>query len=500
MKEKKILNREEKEWIEQLKVSKNGKISKMSRTNAPKNSSKIIGVMFFIVGIFITMMVYMGYFVATNEQEMINNSYNHRQELILAKNYRGAIYSADGYILAQTGLNSNGEEVRHYPYDNMFSHVVGFSTRGRTGIEDFANYYLINSDISLKDKIENTTAGKKNPGNNAFTTLSYDIQQAAYQAMGIYEGAVIVTEVSTGKILAMVSKPDYNPNTVVEMWDKWVEDEESSVLLNRVTTGLYPPGSTFKIMSTLEYIKENKDNYQKYSYTCRGSYKKDGMTIHCYHNSVHNTVNLTKSFAKSCNTSFVNLAMGLDRAAFSETLDKLLYGKNLNLDFLTAVSQTPINEQMSDKEMLQASIGQGTVQITPIHLNMITSAIANKGVLMRPYLVDRIESATGSVVHTYKAKEYGRLMSEEESDALRVLMKEVVENGTANRIKGYGYTVAGKTGSAEYNSLGDSHAWFTGFAPAENPEIAITVIIESAGAGGDYAVPIARRVLDAYFK
>lgn len=468
--------------------------------NSSANNGKIIGVMLFVVGIFASMMVYLGYFVATNEQEMINNSYNHRQELILAKNYRGTIYSADGQILAQTALNSKGEEVRHYPYENMFSHVVGFSTHGRTGIEDFANYYLINSDISLIEKVENTTAGRKNPGNNAYSTLNYDIQQAAYQAMGLYEGAVIVTEVSTGKILAMVSKPDFNPNTVVEMWDKWVEEEESSVLLNRVTTGLYPPGSTFKIFSTLEYIKENKDDYQNYAYTCRGSYKKGDMTIHCYHNSVHNRVNLTKSFAKSCNTSFVNLAMGLDRDAFSDTLDKLLFGKNLELDFLTAVSKNPINTQMSDEEMLQAAIGQGTVQITPIHLNMITSAIANDGVLMKPYLVDRIESADGDLVHTYKAKEYERLMSEEESDALKVLMKEVVENGTANRMKGYGYTVAGKTGSAEYNSKGDSHAWFTGFAPAEEPEIAITVIIESAGAGGDYAVPIARRVLDAYFK
>lgn len=471
-----------------------------SQNKLSGNNSKIMGVTLVMVATFAAMMIYLGHFVATNEQKMINNSYNHRQEIILAKNYRGNIYSSDGYVLAQTGLNSKGEEVRNYPYENVFSHVVGFSTHGRTGIEDFANYYLINSDISLIEKVENTTAGRKNPGNNVYSTLNYDIQQAAYQAMGIYEGAVIVTEVSTGKILAMVSKPDFNPNTVVEMWDKWVEDEESSVLLNRVTTGLYPPGSTFKIFSTLEYLKENNGNYQNYSYVCNGSYRKNGEVIHCYHNSVHNRVNLTKSFAKSCNSSFVNLAMGLDRDEFSKTLDKLLFGKSLDLDFLTAVSKTPISANVSDEEMIQASIGQGTVQITPIHLNMITSAIANNGVLMKPYLVDRIESATGSVVHTYKAKEYGRLMTADESSALRVMMKEVVENGTANRMKGYGYTVAGKTGSAEYNSNGDSHAWFTGFAPAEEPEIAITVIIESAGSGGDYAVPIARRVLDAYFK
>lgn len=468
----------------------------------PKNydsKREITAIMLIVVCIFIAMIGYLGYFVATNEQEMINNSYNKRQELILAKNYRGSIYSSDGVILAQTAKNSDGKEIRNYPYENMFSHVVGFSTHGRTGIEDFANYYLINSDITLMEKVENTSAGVKNPGNNVYSNLNFKIQQAAYNAMGIYDGAVIVTEVSTGKILAMVSKPDFNPNTVAEMWDEYVMDTESSVLLNRVTTGLYPPGSTFKIFSTLEYIKENKDNYDKYAYNCRGSYKQGKEVIHCYHNSVHNRVDLTKSFAKSCNSSFVNIAMQLNRDDFSKTLKNLLFDKELNLDFVTAASHTPVDKNVTDGEMMQASIGQGSVQITPIHLNMITSAIANGGVLMSPYLVDKVESASGHKVKEFKPKEYARLMSEEESDILCSMMKEVVEHGTATRMKGYGYSVAGKTGSAEYNSLGDSHAWFTGFAPADDPRIAITVIIESAGAGGDYAVPIARRVLDAYF-
>lgn len=464
------------------------------------NNGKIIGVMLTVVFTFVAMIVYLGIFVANNEQKMINNSYNKRQEILLAKNYRGSIYSADGYVLAQTALNTEGKEIRHYPYENMFSHVVGFSTQGRTGIEDFCNYYLINSNISLSQKVENTTAGRKNPGNNVITNLRMDMQEAAYNAMGIYEGAIIVTEVSTGKVLTMVSKPDFDPNEIADIWDDLVEDGESSVLLNRATTGLYPPGSTFKIITALEYIRENIDTYDKYNYQCNGSYKVDKNKIHCYHNSVHNRVDLTKSFAKSCNSSFANIGMKLNRNEFSNTLNKLLFNQSLDLDFTTAMSTTPISEDMDDYEMLQASIGQGKVQMTPMHLNMITAAIANDGVLMRPYLVDRIETASGVEYHTYKSKEFGRLMTSDESATLRELMTSVVEEGTATRLKGYGYTAAGKTGSAEYNSQGDSHAWFTGFAPADNPEIAITVIIESAGVGGDYAVPIARRVLDAYFK
>lgn len=464
------------------------------------NAREILSVMIFFVVVFLSMMVYLGHFVATNEQELINNSYNSRQELLLSQNYRGTIYSADGQALAETIFDSAGNEYRDYPYDNLFSHVVGFSTNGRTGVEAFSNYYLINSNISMADKVANTTAGVKNPGNNVYTSLDVDIQEAAYKALGVYDGAVVVTEVSTGRVLAMVSKPDFDPNQIVEMWDSLQEDTESSVLLNRATQGLYPPGSTFKIITALEYIRENPDTYNKYSYVCNGSYKNGNDKIKCYHGSVHNRVDLTKSFAKSCNSSFANIGMSLDKEEFKDTLDSLLFHQDLPWNFLHAQSSTPVSTDLSDSEMLQVSIGQGKVQMTPLHLNLITAAIANDGVLMRPYVVDRIEDANGNMVRSYKPTEYGALMTEEESAILQELMVEVVESGTGTRIQGYGYTVAGKTGSAEYNSnTDDSHAWFTGFAPVENPEIAVTVIIEGAGSGGDYAVPMARRVFDAYF-
>ena len=247
------------------------KKNKETKTLVKDNSGEIIGVMVFFVAVFLAMIIYLSYFVATNEQEMINNSYNSRQEILLAKNYRGSIYSADGAVLAETVFTTDGQELRNYPYKNLFSHVVGYSTKGRIGVEEFSNYYLINSDIPLTDKVANTTAGLKNPGNNVHTTLNLKMQQAAYNAMGIYKGAVIVTEVSTGKILVMLSKPDFDPNEIVEIWDELLEDKESSVLMNRATIGLYPPGSTFKMITSLEYIKENPDTYADYSYQCNGT-------------------------------------------------------------------------------------------------------------------------------------------------------------------------------------------------------------------------------------
>ena len=451
--------------------------------------------------LFIGMIIFLCHFVATNEQKMINNSYNSRQEILLTKNFRGSIFSNDGTILAETVLDESGKETRVYPSKNLFAHIVGYSTNGRMGIEALSNYYLINSDISITEKVSNATAGKKNPGNNVYTTLDMKLQETASKALSTYKGAIIVTEVSTGKILALVSKPDFDPNDIASMWDSLVTDTESTVLLNRVTQGLYPPGSTFKIVTALEYIRENPDTWQDYNFQCNGYYKSGTNRINCYHGSVHNKVSFAKSFAKSCNSSFANMGMTLDLTDFKKTLEDLLFGKELPISLVHAKSSTAIDSDTDDAQLIQTSIGQGKTLITPLHLNMITQAIANNGILMEPYVIDHIESADGKVLKTYNSKEYGPLITAEESTVLRDLMIEVVESGTASRLKSYGHTAGGKTGSAEYNTnKSDSHAWFTGFAPAEDPEIAFTIIIEGAGSGGDYAVPMIRRILDTYFE
>lgn len=448
------------------------------------------------------MIVYLCHFVATNEQEMINNSYNSRQEILLTKNYRGQILSNNGTVLAKTEVDAYGNEKRVYPFENLFSHIVGYSTNGRMGVEALTNYYLINSDISITEKVSNATAGKKNPGNNVFTTLDLELHETAAKALNTYKGAIIVTEVKTGKILALVSKPDFNPNDIDVMWDTLINDNESTVLLNRVTQGLYPPGSTFKIITALEYIRENPTTWRDYVFQCNGYYKNGNNRINCYHGSVHNKVSFVKSFAKSCNSSFANIGMTLDLESFEKTLDDLLFGQALPIDLTHAKSSTAIGQDdIDDAQVIQTSIGQGKTLITPLHLNMITSAIANDGTVMKPYVIDRIMSADGKLLKTYHSNSYKSLMTAEESDILQELMIEVVESGTASRLKSYGYTAGGKTGSAEYNSnKSDSHAWFTGFAPAEDPEIAFTIIIEGAGSGGDYAVPMIRRILDTYFE
>ncbi len=479
---------------------KTKKTSKCGEKNKEKTNRDIVFTGVFFSLIFLAMMGYYIHFVTTEGHEMINNSYNSRQKLLTEKNYRGTIYSSDLEVLAETLVLEEGEEVRNYPYEKLFSHVIGFSTKGKTGIEALANPYLINSNLDLSLKIENEVAGVKNQGDSVYTSLRTDLQQIASKSLGVSKGAVIVSNVKTGEILAMVSKPDFNPNTIVNDWDGYVEDKESSVLLNRATQGIYPPGSTFKIVTSLAYLREHNGEYENYTYNCTGSFRYGDSKISCYHGTVHNSVDFVSSFAKSCNCSYANMGIGLDRTIYQNTITDLGFNQSLPLDLNYSQSKLTVDDTVSGEDMIQISFGQGSVQMTPMHLHLITNAIANGGAYMKPMFLNKVEAADGTLVKEFKPQRYKELMTKQEADTLTQLMQAVVEQGTAKKLKGLEYTAAGKTGSAEYNKVKeDSHAWFTGFAPVEDPEISVTIIVERIGSGGDYAVPIAKRIFDAYF-
>lgn len=453
-----------------------------------------------MVCLFAGMTVYLMDYVMSNQETLFNNSYNSRQKVLAQENTRGTIYAGSGEVLAKTETDENGNGIRTYPYGKMFAHVVGYTGKGKTGIEEMENYRLINSDISEKEKLDNELSGRKNPGNDVFTTLDVPLQEAADAALGLYRGAVVVTEVKTGRVLAMVSKPDYDPNSIAEEWTRLNEDTDKAALLNRATQGLYPPGSTFKIVTALAYIRQFPDTWEDYSFNCTGAYSHGQSRISCYHGSVHGQVDMTTSFAKSCNASFANIGMSLDRQKFGETIDGLLFNQELPIPLAYKRTSVALDGNSTDDEVIQTSIGQGKTQITPMQLNMITAAIANGGELMNPVFVDKVQNANGKVLEKNSPSVYKRLMSKTEAEAMSTLMEDVVQEGTGRKLKDRSYTAAGKTGSAEFSTnKEESHAWFTGFAPVEDPEIAVTVIVERAGSGSDYAVPLARRVFDAWF-
>ncbi len=469
---------------------------KKSKPN-PKANREILRLAYLVAGVFLAMCLYMGYFLLFQSEEIINNPYNARLNLFEERVIRGSILSSDGTVLARTAVSEDGTETREYPAGRLFAHVVGYSTMGKTGIESLANYYLISSHANLLEQTVNELMEQKNYGDNVVTTLDHSLQATASNAMGDRRGAVVAMEPKTGKILAMVSKPAYDPNTIAADWDSLVTgDSSEALLLNRATQGLYPPGSTFKIITALEYMREHPGNYKDYQFDCRGIYEFESYKIQCYHKTAHGTQNFTQAFANSCNGAFANLGQEEDLGGLRGLAEQLLFNKDQPLPLPYSRSSYTMEPGASDWEILQTSIGQGSTLMTPMHNLMVTAAIANDGVLMKPELLDHVENAGGQKVKNFEPEMYGNLMNANEAAALEELMCQVVETGTGSALRGAPYTSAGKTGSAEFETGRETHAWFVGYAPVEDPQIAVCVIVEEGGSGGQAAAPIARAMFD----
>lgn len=471
-----------------------------SKRRKRRENREIAVILYIFLAAFLGMIIYLIMFVYKDGNTVINSSYNKRLNILSNHVYRGQILANDGSVLAYTDFSDDGTEKRVYPYANLFCHSVGYSSYGGLGIESMYAYNLLTSNDILSSRIKNDFSGNKNWGDNITTTLDPMITYAAYTSLGDRKGAVVVSEVKTGKILAIVSRPDFDPNTIETTWEYYNNDTESGTLLNRATQGLYPPGSTFKIVTALEYIRENS-NVDDYTYNCKGSFSLEGMVINCYHGQNHGEVSFTSSFAKSCNSSFANITSGLNKTKFRNTCEGLLFNSSIPSPYSYKQSYVDISSKSKMEDLLQTGIGQGKTQITPYHMNLITCAIANNGVLMTPYVMDKIISYDGKTIDENFPKVYEKLLTVQESEKLTTLMEEVVLDGTAKKLRGIEkYTAAGKTGSAEFSTdKSQSHAWFTGFAPVDNPEIAVTVVVEGGGSGGETAVPIAKDVFDIYF-
>lgn len=471
---------------------------KPEKKNKPKSKWEFSVVKYIFVLLFLALIGHYVNFQLNESEEFINNDYNSREDLFEKRVTRGEIHSADGKVLAKTVTDASGEK-RVYPYDNLFSHVVGYSVNGKSGIEKIANFNLLRSHVSMDEKVQTELGEVKYAGDNVVTTLNYELQQVAYDALSFYEGAVVVMEPSTGKILAMVSKPDYNPNNVEEEWEYLIaEDNTSTVLLNRATQGLYPPGSTFKIVTALAYVQEYGTEY---SFSCNGKLTVADSVMHCIYNKAHGNVDLKSAFCHSCNTAFADIGLSLNKTKFRKLCETLLFNNELPTKLAYSKSSFQLTEESSVAEVMQAAIGQGTTLTTPFHMALITSAIANDGVLMTPYVIDHIENHAGKLVTQYPATKYKQLIPTEDAQILQKYMRGVVVEGNAKTLKSDKYEVSGKTGSAEFSSTAENcHSWFVGYAGnGEKKDIAVAVLVEEGGVGSAAAVPIAKKIFDSYF-
>ena len=311
------------------------------------------------------MAAYLGWFIQFKSENVIGSSYNARLDQFSDRIIRGSILSSDKTVLAETRVASDKTETRYYPFDYLFVHSVGYSgLNGKTGIESLANFYLLSSHVNLVEKVINELRGEKNLGDNVVTTLDLDLQKTASDALGNNRGAVIAMEPDTGKILCMVSQPNFNANQVDEKWQELIApDNTKAQLVNRATQGLYAPGSTFKILTALEYIRENPSTWQDFSFNCSGAYHTGEYTIKCYHSESHGQQNLIQAFANSCNGAFAEIGLQLNPDSFHALAEQFLF--NMPLPYALPYNQSSFTMTggADEWEKLQTSIGQGKMCI-----------------------------------------------------------------------------------------------------------------------------------------
>jgi len=470
----------------------------------------IVKVFIFFTVLFCAMIVFLVFFLTNDAQKVINNSYNRRSETLAKTVTRGSILDRNGTVLAYSSAGENGTDTRIYPYGNAFAHVVGFDSNGRSGLEASYNYYLLTSHAGIFEKIANEFRSEKNAGDSLQTTLDAGLQEYISDLLGNNDGAVICMDPATGEILAMVSKPDFDPNDITEIWDDLVAvddsstyaSDSSSVLINRVTQGLYTPGSTFKIFTLYEYFLEHPEMIDRYQYNCKGQISVGDTTISCLDGEAHGEENLVSAFANSCNCVFGTIGLDLDLARFRQTNERLLFGAELPIDIPSVASVYKLTDKGSDYDIMATAIGQGDTQMTPLHLAMVTSAIANHGICMKPHLASCMINSQGNTVRSFPAEEYVRLFSETEADYLTKCMRAVVTDGTGHAVYPGNFQAYGKTGTAqkEGGSYGEyDHSWFTGWAENDGQKLAVCVILENMDSANTRAVYVTESIFNYYF-
>ncbi|WP_302627011.1 penicillin-binding protein 2 [uncultured Eubacterium sp.] len=452
--------------------------------------------------IFIFMIGYYAYFIIVDSPKVLSNSSNKRIDSKSSSVIRGTIYSKNGKKLAYTDTKGTdrdlSDDTREYPYGKTFAHAVGITTHGKYGLEKMCNFDLLSSENNALSKIINDFTNTTEMGCDVHTTLSVGIQKSAYNVLDGYKGAVFVMNPDTGEIYAMASRPSYDPMTIDDIWDELVNDPKDSRLVNRATQGKYIPGSVFKIVTTLEYMRENK-NYNNFKYYCDGSAKFGGFTIKCFDGNSHHNEDLKDAFAYSCNSAFSTIGDKLKVLKYKNTAEQLMFNEALPLDMDYNQSVFPLTKSSTQFDITQTSIGQGKTTVSPAHMAMIASAIANNGVLMKPYIIDYIENSSGNVVKLTKQQEYKRLMKKSEAEQLKEYMHAVCEYGTGRVFSGANYQVYGKTGTAEVDKNDNVNSWFVGYAKKGKKKLAIAVVIENMHEGSTSATNCAKEVLDSYF-
>lgn len=467
-------------------------------------NKKIVHVLIALSVLFLALAVYLTWFEVFLSPRYVASSYNRRQQIAEDKVLRGSILDRNGLVLARSVMKKDRQE-RTYPYGKLYSQVIGYNSRiyGRSLLELSYNSYLLGlDDYSRVLNVFGDSGKEMKSGCNLYTTLDHDIQKLGDKLLNGRKGAIAAMDPKTGEVIALVSKPDFNPDekSLDSNWKSMTESEDSP-FLPRATMGLYAPGSTYKVAIAALAVENGLEDLR---FDDKGTVLIDGRTFSNYNKKAYGSIDISKGLAVSSNVVYSQLGVKLGESRLADMAERL--GMNRNIPFDLPVSQSTFRyRSMGETDMAAAAIGQGKLMVTPLHMAMIASSIANKGVMMEPRLVSRVSASNGYNVKVSKPSELYRVMKADTAEKVKQMMQIAVEDGTGTKAAIKGVHVAGKTGTAE-NELSarqknKEHAWFIGFAPAEDPVIAVAVVLEYGGnSGGSVAAPIAGKIMAEYLK
>jgi len=350
------------------------------------------------------------------------------------------------------------------------------------------------------------------PGSDLYLTIDYSFQQFAESLMVDKRGSIVALDPRSGKVLTFVSKPDYDPRLLSgkiteEVWSK-LQGDTAHPLYSRGIQSVYPPGSTYKIVAAIAALQEGiiTPNWTAY---CPGYFKLGRKTIRCWNAKGHGNIKLREAIINSCNVFFYQLGLKIGIDAWAKYSKLFLFGDLTGIDLPNeSRGLVPTYDYYIKKygpngwtrgNLANLAIGQGELLTTPLQMAQLAMFIANRGVVHRPHIADYLyDKNTNKRLPFPNETNYIQGISDDVYELIREAMRQVVAKGTGWRASVPGIEVAGKTGTAQ-NPHGDHHAWFIGFAPYEDPVIALAVIVEKGGGGGAVAAPIASKCMEKFF-
>lgn len=504
-----------------------------------KKNARMILLVF--LALFVVLAGYFVYALNTYGNRWLTNPYNVRLQNQKSAVIPGEILDRNRTVLA--GVDEEG--VREYPADRSvrkaLSHVIG-DNYGQTGsgAESFFANYLLGMDTNFFERMAQSFSGSKAKGSSVVLTVDAELSEYVSDVLGDYQGAAVVMNYKTGELLASVSHPMFDPKHMEAYLPESQggtgdAPEGDSSLVNRVTAGRYTPGSVFKIITAAAAIRylpdieertfdcegplvfdyesgkylpsvyiseeEDKQNKQKEQEKAAPEGEEKAAEeqykwVRDYQSSYHGEISLKRAFAKSCNTTFARIGMELGAKRLAKMAEEFGVGTDFVFrDVVLYSSQFVKGEE--EYEVAWSSVGQHKDLITPLHLCLISSAIANDGEMMEPKLLKGVINNRNYYSTYLKPKVYSEPLTEAEAQKMQELMVYAVERGTGESAMLDGLTVGGKTGTAEVSSdkSVEAHAWFTGFILDDDHPLAIAVVLEQGGSGGGKAAPAARKIL-----